>query len=531
MVAAALLIGSGVGVILGDLVSPINPIISSLPAIAQPIVFSLLVVFAHAISPRGEHWASALALSTASAVTAVTLRIAATALGIMRAPGTAAPQLLTSLSYPQKVSDQSMLVLLSLSFALTLGQMLLAEGFMRQFSPLWIGVETLPTPVTPPSRIELKELVLGGPIGALLAWLDLGVTSPFLGVVPWAFTLLYVLILPVATALTLSMHLLLQLVLADFGVLDAGVLYSVRAGVQLGLVASTATAAVLLHAKGSAALYPKRLASLAVSMLGLLLLLLGYTVIEAAYAVYLLLNTLLLLLLTIFVVIRLEGGALAILQPAYPIVPELLQLAWLYLSFTSEKILEMRNAEQLMGLVLHPSFVLTVVVLTLWDCKLVTNINSAALLPLALGAPIVLLLTRVVLTQMDYTFPSRIAGWDLRVQRFDAVPSGNGILVFVVAVLVAASTFMVYYASSTASRLRYARLILDPSGLMFAYSVGQALPKGYLIWGILTLFVALSMVRFYLVTLRVWSKIKGYLYGASTAYGMASTVLLYLLLK
>jgi len=526
VVAAALVLGSGVGLILGDFVSPVNPDVGSLPVIVQPVVFSILVVFAHAVKPRSEYWASALAISVASAMTAATLRVAATALRMMGTPSAAVPQLLVSLSYPQRVIDQSMIVLLCLSIALSLGQMLLAEGFVRLFSPLWLGVEALPTSVSPPSRVDLRGYAIGAPLGALLAWADLGI-SPFSPrVVPWAFTFLQALILPASTAITLSAHLLLQHILAGFGAPIVEILFSVRTGVQLGLVASTAAAVILLYVVRGATLYPKKMASLAVSMLGILLLLLGYIVVGTVYAIYLLLNTLVMLLLTIFVVIRLEGGTFVILHPAYPVVPELLQLAWVLLTTFSEKVFLQGKAELLMNLILHPSLILTLVVLTLWDCKLVGSVSSATFLPLSLGIPLLLLFTRAVTLQGDYASLSRFTDWSLRLQRVGTIPPGNTILILVVAVIVAVTTFLTYYAPLTSSRLRYVKLALDPNGLMFAYSVGQVLPAGTLVVGILILLVVLNLIRVYLITLGDWSRVKNYLYGANVAYGIASVALL-----
>ncbi|MEM4745136.1 MAG: hypothetical protein QXX25_02105 [Thermofilaceae archaeon] len=527
VVAAALTLGSGIGLILGDFVSPANPDVGNLPVIVQPVVFSILIVFAHAVKPRSEYWASALALSVASAMTAAALRIAATALRMMGTPSASLPQLLTSLSYPQSVFDQSMIVLLGLSLVLSLGQMLLTEGFVRLFSPLWLGVEALPTSISLPSRVNLKEYAIGAPLGALLAWADLG-NGPFSPrVVPWAFTLLQALILPASTSITLSTHLLLQHVLAGFSEPTIEMLFSIRTGVQLGLVASTAAAVILLYVVRGATLYPKKMASLAVSMLGILLLLLGYIVVGTVYAVYLLLNTVVMLLLTIFVVIRLEGGTFVVLHPAHPLMPELLQLAWISLTIFSEKVLSLQNVEPLMNLVLHPSLILTLVVLTLWDCKLVGSVSSATLLPLSLGMPLLLLLARAATLQGDYASLSRFTDWSLRLQKVSTLPPVNAILMVIVAIIVAVITFLTYYTPLTSSWLRYFKLTLDPNGLMFAYSIGQVLPAEPLVIGILILLVVLNLIRVYLVTLGRWSRAKSYLYGTNVAYGIASIVLLY----
>lgn len=523
VLVASIMLGAGLGLLLSDYTLQSSADVQA-AVIIQPVVASILGIFALLAKPRSRYWMPALAVTFASAWTAAGVRVAATALDFARESTWMRMQLPFTSEFPRSTLDQSMLALLAVSLAILLGQMLLMDGFARQLSPLWVGVESLSTTVEPPARIMHGSSILGAPIGVTLAWFE--VRSPILGGFPWIFTSMYALLLPASVAFTSSVHLLLQYSASSF--VSEGLessLLSVRVGVQAGLLASLIVAAVLLHGRGGAALYPTRVANIVVSATGLLLILLSYVVVGLLYATYLLVSTVAMLIVTLLVAIRLEGGAFALLYPVNPWVPELLQLTWASLTALCGELFRVQDAESLMRLLANPYSLLLLAAMTLWEVRLLDDVRGAALVPAAITAPLLLLLARAALFE-EYAQPPRLTSWALpTVGGLSAAVQYN--IVVIVAGLTAVASLIVHYGVSPTSRWRYAKLLLDPNGLMFAYSVSPVLARGSMTVLLLLVFVVVSAFRVLLAARPSWQKVKGLAQSALLAYGI--TILLLLL--
>jgi len=508
LVAAALLIGSGVGLLVGDAVPLARDRLPSL-LLVQPLIVPLATALALAGGARRPLAVAALSASFASASSLLALQVA---LLLLRGHYAMLPP--RGVLSPQGSVNVDMVVLLALSYAITSGHALLISAFSRALSPLWLGLEALPTPLEAPRDASPRAALAGAPLGALLAWLDARQAQTFSGTGAPPFGLgllaLFSLTLPVSSALTFSLHaLLLQLV----GSSD--LTQSIAVGVQLGVAISTVVAAAAAYTWGGTRMFPRLAAELLPAMLGVFLLLLSYAALAPAYAVYLLASSVALSALTVTLAVRLEGGFFALYSLAEPrrISPALVNYAWLTLSGLLEG-LGLSGARDLLQALANPALMLMVAVVVTWVGRFERSVAGDAVLLAALGAPLLLVLARVSTGQ---GFPE--GGSLARGVTVDG--SLRPEAVAAAAILAAAGTLLLHYtwtAEAAESRLRFVRLLADPSGLLFAY---YALP----LHGRETATVALAAIAAFSVLRAALHELgrplstRGYAHGALVTYG------------
>jgi len=513
-ITASLMLGAGLGLLLGDYALSMG---SGVPVVVQPLAIALAWPLALTGGSHRRHWGVALAVALASSMTALGIRVAATALELARASSGAE---LLPFPYPRSMTDRSALLLVGLSLAVTSGYALLLDSLTRFLSPLWVGLESLRPSVEAPQSAKIRTLLIGAPLGVTSAWIEVGVGA--LGHFPYAFTLLYMCTLPVATSLTASLHLLLHRALSSLASSDF--LLSVRVGVQAGLVVSTLASALLLYVRGGASLYPGMVPALLVGMAGLLSAVTGYIVLRPQYAVYLLALTTANLVLAMLVAIRLEGGALLPLYPTQPPVPELLQLAWILTTSFGRGWIGVEGAEQLLRLLASPYLLLPLAAVSLWECRAVPEARGSAILLVTLSAPPLLIVARAAVME-GYAAPSRLVQWSL--PEVDANLARIDPWVASIAAILSFATTFIYYAPPP--RLGFIRLLLDLNGLMFAYGLGGViLGSGSLTADLFPILLALfSALRALTSRSQFYHRVvKGAVHGAVLSYGLGVLAML-----
>jgi len=447
---AGALLGSGIGLFAG------RPLLGSL---LQPLIISVLSVGSALLKPRSKYWASALALSTVSAVTAASLRSAVTALYLL-ATGDPAASLLHMLpeTLPQELSAQAPLApLLLASLALTVGQALLMDGFARLASPLWKGLEAVRPSVAPALEVGLLDLAVGAPLGALAAFADarLGLGYSLFAALLTAHSAL-------ATASTIIAHLPLLLLARSLG----EVVVSLEVGVQIGVLTATAVAAFLLHAAGGAEAYRGVFVSLAAVMSGVLLLLMSFAALAGPqWAVYVTWVAVVTSFLSLLAVVRSEGGLLTPLLSPNPLVPSAVWLAWFY---TVEWF---GLNPRLAAIIVNPVLSSILALMAVWGSSLSDDGRAMVVSVVALVLPAALTLARNSARPEAAALPDYYAWrlpWGVR-------PNVDAAFVASTAAVVALLCVLVYYVLPPSSPASYARFLVDPSGLFFVYSFGRSL--------------------------------------------------------
>ena len=408
-----------------------------------------------------------------------------------------------------------------------MGQLLLASSFSRLLSPLWLGIESLPTPFEAPAEVDLRSLLFVAPVGILLALFD-AESGKLMGKAvfpyPLGFALLYLTALPAATALTFALHMLLLAFSSSF--IGGGLTLSLGLGVQLGIVTSTVVAAFLAYAWGGAAMYLKRAASIMAGMLGVLLLLLSYVIVAQAYAAYLLAGSALLLLIVTLIAARLEGGTFSIFYPTTPVIPSLFQYSWI----STVRLLASLIGDDLKYFSMYlanPYLMFMVATMSVWECKFSENISSVAVLPLAVGIPLLLVLLRAFTAAEDYSLIARSPV--LRLPEVNPLDRLDPLTIFLSATLTAVAVIAVYYGLPVESNWRRVQLFLDPNGLFFTYSTAPMLVQSGFrsdVVGIFLLaFAFFTSLRLILLESRALRSIRRYAYGGVLTYGLAFLVL------
>lgn len=508
VVLACTLIGSGIGLAAATWL---------LEAPLQPLLAALLGLCAALLKPPGRYWASALALSAASALSFAGLRVAVTAL-YLQATGAEAAKALLLLPgrFPQTLSPSADLApLLAFSLMLTLGQFLLSDGFVRLLSPLWKGVEALRTSLAPALEVRPRDLILGVPFGLLLALLDAQWGLRFIGLV-----LLAAAQSPLATSTTILVHSLLVMLIAPS--VGETLLGSVEVGVQLGVVVATAIAALLMHATGGVSVYRGAAVSAASVLGGLLLQLLAFTaLVGPQWAVYVAAVSAAVSASAVFLVLRAEGGFVAPFILPDPLLPSLSALVW----FHAAKLLNMDPV--LLAVVVNPVLATYAALAAVWGFKLSDGGGHAPIvLLLAASAPVALLLLRGNV-KPDTAFTSSYYPW--RLPSVLAIPRVEAVVAIAAAAAAVLLGLAVYYLAPPSSWIGYARVVLDLNGLVFAYSFGRS------IWSmggssLLKLLVPLALgvaalAKALAMKLRLQAQLQGVSRGAFTIYGLAYMML------
>jgi len=445
-VLAGILLGSGIGLVASSWL---------LGTLLQPLIITTLGFCTAMLKPRSKYWASALALSIASALTAAGLRVAITALYLLATGNESARTLLIlPETPPQTLTERGLAPLLGLSFALTIGQALLIDGISRLLSPLWNGVEALGTTLAPALEVGLKDLAIGAPLGAVSALVDVQLDLKYVG-----FTALLAALSPIASISSLAVHAFLTITLSRF--LEETAMNSIGIGVQVGVLAATSIAALLLYAAGGAPLYSKAAVSIAAVMSGFLILILSFAaLVGPQWAVYLAFVALVFSFISILVVVRSEGGFLLPILLPNPLTPSFFWLAW------SHVISWLNLNPDIAAIAVNPTLLSLLAAMAIWGFKLSGNGYTTAVFLLSLAAPIALLLVRNSV-KPELAFISDYYAWKLLGR--GKLPSVDFAVFAFTAVIVAALTISVYYVSSPSSSVRYARFLFDPNGLFFAY--------------------------------------------------------------
>lgn len=446
-VLAGALLGSGIGLIASSWF---------LGTLLQPLITAVLGLCTALLKPGSRYWASALALSIASALTAAGLRVAITALYLL-ATGNEAARVLLILpeTLPQTLNvERGLAVLLGLSLALTIGQALMVDGLSRALSPLWSGMEALSTSLTPALEVSLRDLAVGAPLGFLSAFADLQLDFKYAG-----FAALVAVCSPVSTVSTIAAHGFLAALLPRL--LEETVRSSIEVGVQVGVLAATAVAALSLYIAGGAVAYSKAVVSALGVMGGFLILVLSFAaLVGLQWAVYTALAALTVSLISVLVAIRAEGGFLLPFLLPNPLAPSFVWLAWSYI------VGWLNLNPDVAMLAVNPALSTLLAVLSIWGFRLSGNGYTTIVLLLAVAVPAVLLLLRNSV-KPELAFISDYYAW--RLPGGGKLPNVDVAVVAATAVAVATLCFLVYYVSSPSSGARYARFLLDPNGLFFVY--------------------------------------------------------------
>lgn len=509
---AGVLLGSGLGLLLSEHLSGI---------LLQPFISSFLAVSILVTKVSNRYWASALALSLASAITGVSLRIAVSTL-LLSNTNSEAALLIKNLigSSPENVFDRGFLILVGLSITVTFGQLLLLDSLNRFFSPLWRGMEALPTSLRYPLEVKPRDMLLGAPVGLAAAVLDtvalkMGFSSfPF-----WCYIALLSFTSSLSTVFTAVFNTMILLIVKG---LYQEFLTTLQIGVQLGIVVTTAVAAFLLHGKRGASKYHISVVSIGALAGGLLILVLSYSALAGPqWSAYLTFLTIVMSFSVLIIAFRSEGGFLLPITPftargkaPSPITPVFLWLLWSWLSgFFDVKI------RQLGDVLLNPSLLLLLAVQVLWSYRLSGNGYGALTLLLATGTPAVLLILRGI--KPEFAQLTRYSALSLELEHFESNVNATGVLV--VAAVTAAICFGIYYILPATSRLRYAKMFFDPTGLMIASGVYSKVLTAFT-WSFdhvaLGAVACIGVSRLLLLTRGIGTKIRQFATGSLDTYGI-----------
>jgi len=493
LLISCMLLGGGLGLALGEWLSGIP---------LQAVLVSTLAFGTLLLRVPRAMWATPLTLSLIFSLSLLSVRTASTLLYLLVTDQRAAPPLLTMLGVPESFYADSMLILLGTVYILLLGAALLEEGLITVLSPLWEGLEALPTPSRAAFRLRARGLVAGLPLGAIAALLD----SIYNGYA--AFTLLIAGSSSIAALTTLAVNLPLVYALETaFGASAR----SIALGVQAGALISTALMAALLYAKHVARGYPHAKPNTTAVLVGLLALLLGFTALlgpaSAASAAVVAVVT---IIVTSLAVVRLEGELyiLALIPSARP--PGLLWAAW-----WGAAILTGLDA-RLIAALTNPSCIMLLALAALWSYKLSgIGARPTPLLTLALALPILLTLARGA-TDPERWRPSNYMYLDSvkELASPPQLPAIDPFLMTLTACIVAVICLLTYYLAPPDSGLRLAAIVASPGGLLMAYS--GLVPPNPALWIMLAI---LAVLRY--VELRLHSDAcRQVLYGGLSTYGV-----------
>ncbi|MCS7105207.1 MAG: hypothetical protein NZ954_06560 [Thermofilaceae archaeon] len=512
-IIAGVLLGSGLGLLLSEQLSGI---------LLQPFISSFLAVSILVIKVPKRYWTSALALSLASAITGVSLRIAVSTL-LLYSTNNEAALLIQNLigSFPMNVFDRGFLILVGLSITVTFGQLLLLDGLNRFFSPLWRGMEALPTSFHYSLEVKPRDTLLGAPVGLAAAVLDtIALEMKFSSFPFWCYVaLLSITTSSLSTVFTAVFNTMILLVVKG---LFPEFFITVQIGVQLGIAVTTAVAAILLHSKRGASRYHISVVSIGALAGGLLILILSYSALAGPqWSAYLAFLTIVMSFFALIIAFRSEGGFLLPItsfttqeKVPSPVTPVFLWLLWSWLSgFFDVKI------KPLGGVLLNPSLLLLLAVQVLWGYRLSGNGFSTFILLLAIGAPAVLFILRGI--KPEFAHLSRYYALRLGLEHFESNVDVAGVLA--VAAVTAVVCFGIYYILPATSRLRYFKMFTDPTGLMVAFGLYSRVLTAF-IWSFdhvaLVAIASIGVVRLLLLTRRIGTKIRRFAIGSLNAYGI-----------
>jgi hypothetical protein len=453
-VLAGILLGSGIGLVVSGWL---------LGTLLQPLIITTLGFCTVLLKPRSKYWASALALSIASALTAAGLRVAITALYLLATGNESARALLILPEIPpQTLTGGELAPLLGLSLALTIGQALLMDGISRVLSPLWSGVEALSTTLAPALEVRPKDLALGAPLGVVSALVDVQLDLKCVG-----FIALVAVLTPISSASTLAFHGFLTIIFSRL--LEEITMNSIGIGIQVGVLTATSVAALLLYLAGGATVYSKAAVSIAAVVSGFLILVLSFAaLVGPQWAVYLALVALVFSFISILIAIRSEGGFLLPLFLPNSLAPSSFWLVW------SHVVSQLNLNPDVVAIAVNPTLLMLLAAMTIWGFRLSGDSYTSMVLMLSLAAPIALLLLRNSV-KPELAFISDYYAWKL--PGGGKLPSVDFAVTALTAAIVAVLTIFVYYMSSPSSRVRYTHFLFDPNGLFFAYGFASN------IWG------------------------------------------------
>lgn len=493
LLVSCILLGGGLGLVLGEW----------LPGVPlQALLVSALAVGIMLLRVPQAAWATPLTLSLMFSLSLLSVRTASALLYLLVTNPEVAPPLLTTLGMPQSFYSGSMLILLGTAYILLLGAALLQDGLTSTLSPLWEGIEALPTPSRAALKLRARGLAIGLPLGVTAALLD-SVSSSHT-----AFTLLVAGSSSIATLTTLTVNLPLAHVLeAILGALSR----SVALGVQAGALISTALMASLLYAKRVARGYPHARPNTVAILVGLLALLLGFTtLLGPASAAGAAAVTVITAIIANLIAVRLEGElyVLTSIPSAHP--PQLLWTAW----WGMVRLVGLDA--RLAAAVANPSCTTLLALASMWSYKLSgLNTRPTPLLAPALALPILLTLARGVVDP-DRWRPSNYVYLE-PVKELASPPQLPAIDLPVMAITagtVAAACLLAYYLAPPDSGLRLVAMVVSPGGLLAAYS--GFLPPDPALWVTLAALAALRYAELKLHS----DACRQALYGGLSTYGV-----------
>lgn len=475
---ACILLGNGAGLLILDLVIG-TPL--------QAFVISALALGALLLRLPQNEWAPPLTLSLASSLTVINLRMIFSLLYLVltnRDALSRASPLLGNLKVPTSLFSESMLTLLLITYAMSVGFSLIHDSVIRALSPLWEGVEALPTTIERAagrySQSELSVLTLAGiAAGSLFAILDAFFPLNQLGFHSYhaGFIMLMLASSTLATVTTLGVHLLL-ITLAFRTASSAStvkVLHSVCLGVQAGVLISTLIAAVLLHTRGAARNFPRVIANVATLAMGVLVTILGLAfLIPPTYVIFVTLFILFIIVLSDLITIRLEGGFYLLTSVPDSFAPNIVGVATLLLlDFAG-----MREFTPVLAIFMSSSLHLVLAAMNMWNHKLSKGyIRSVILAIICILAPTGLMLARAVMKPeyedpLIYIQKEWMIGLAYRQSpELNFIVNNLDINVFIIiACLSSILAFFLNYYRKADHKLNWATLFFDSTGLLVAYS-------------------------------------------------------------
>lgn len=474
---ACILLGSGVGLLILESIigTPLQVFVISALALG-----TLLLRF-----PRSE-WAPPLALSLASSLTVINLRMSFSLLYLVltdREVLSRASPLLGNLEVPSSLFSESMLSLLLITHAMLVGFFLVHDSVIRALSSLWEGVEALPTTLEHAAghhpQNEFSAPILAGiMVGFLSAMLDVFFPLDQMGFRLYhaGFTILMLASSTLATVITLGVHLFFTIVaFQTVNGVSAKAVYSIYLGIQAGVLVSTLVAAILLHTWGAARSFSRIIVSIAASAIGVLIMILGFTfIISPTYVIFITLFIILIIFLSDLITIRLEGGFYLPTSVPDSFAPSIMSMAILFLS----SLVGVQDLVPIVIVFLNPSIHLLLAMMSMWNHKLSKSYMKSIILAITcILAPTGLMLARAAM-RYEYEDPliyiqkewmtglvyKQPLGLNLIASNFD-------ISIFIVTTcLVSVFNFLLNYYRQANSKLSWAALAFDSTGLLVAYS-------------------------------------------------------------
>ncbi|MEM2795394.1 MAG: hypothetical protein QXY49_06035, partial [Thermofilaceae archaeon] len=290
------------------------------------------------------------------------------------------------------------------------------------------------------------------------------------------FTILMLASSTLATVITVGVHLFFTtIVFQTVNAINAKIIHGIYLGIQAGVLVSTLVAAVLLHMWGAARSFSRIIVSIAASAIGVLIMILGFTfLISPTYVVFITLFMILIIILSDLITIRLEGGFYLPTSVPDSFTPSIMSMALLFLS----SLVGMQEFIPVVMIFLSPSIHLLLAVMSMWNHKLSKSyMNSIIFAIICILAPTGLMLARAAM-RYEYEDPliyiqkEWMTGLVYRQSpKLNLIASNFDVTTFIVTTcLVSVFTFILNYYRQANSKLSWATLVFDSTGLLVVYS-------------------------------------------------------------